>query len=252
MKITFLGTGTSGGVPVINCSCSVCKSENEKNRRLRCSVMIETQGRILLVDASTDMRQQLLINPFPRIDALLLTHAHADHIFGLDEIRRFNYLQKERIPVFGSEDTLNRVLEVFDYTVQEGELREGVPNISAHPVSKEFAIGSVRIMPVPLLHGALEILGYRIGNFAYCTDVSGIPEASYHLLRGLDVLVLDALREKAHPSHFTLRQAIAEAEKIGARQTWFTHISHNLDHEAHSRMLPKGCQFAFDGLVLEL
>lgn len=251
MKVTFLGTGTSGGVPVINCNCDVCRSDNPKNRRLRCSVMIEVDNLHLLIDTSTDMRQQFLNHPFPKIDAVLYTHAHADHIFGLDELRRFNYKLKRRIPAYGNTATIERLNLVFDYAVQNGELKSGVPNISLHPINGLFKIGTVEIQPVPLWHGGQDILGYRIGCFAYCTDVSRVPEVSYSLLQDLDVLVLDALREQEHPTHFSLNQAIAEAEKIGARQTYFTHISHILEHERHGRQLPDHCSFAYDGMALE-
>ncbi len=252
MHITFLGTGTSGGVPVINCDCEVCRSDNPKNKRLRSSVMIETQGVNLLIDTSVDMRQQFLRHPFPRIDAVLYTHAHADHIFGLDEIRRFNYLQKEIIPVYGNVQTMERLKIIFPHAFHEQGLHAGVPNLKGYEVEKTFRVKGVTVEPIPLWHGDLPILGYRIGSFAYCTDVSRIPEESYVLLKGLDLLVLDALREKPHPTHFNLQQALSEARKINAQRTYFIHMSHNLDHEKHGRLLPQGMEFSYDGLQLEL
>ena len=182
MKVTFLGTGTSGGIPVINCDCSVCASSNPRNKRLRCSVMIEVEGLHLLIDTCTDMRQQFLTHYFPKIDAVLFTHSHADHIFGLDELRRFNYLQKDQIPVYGNQTTIGHLKQIFNYAFNDGDLHFGRPNLSENIVNGRLEIDGVEIYPIPLLHGSLEILGYRIGNFAYCTDVSRIPGDSYKLL----------------------------------------------------------------------
>ena len=252
MRITFLGTGTSGGVPVINCDCPVCTSANPKNKRLRSSVMVEVGAKYILIDTSVDMRQQFLRTPFPRIDAVLFTHAHADHIFGLDEIRRFNHLQKQRIPIYGSQETIDRLRVIFTHAFSQGPLRPGVPNVAAHTVDEPFNIGHIAITPVPLLHGDLPIFGYRIGNFAYLTDVSKIPKSSYDLLNNLDLLVLDTLRVRPHPTHFHLDRALVEAAKIAARQTYLIHMNHNIDHEEHGRLLPEGVHFSYDGLVLEL
>ena len=252
MRITFLGTGTSQGVPIINCDCAVCRSDDPRNKRMRCSVMIETKGKHLLIDTSMDMRNQFLKFPFPKIDAVLFTHAHADHIFGLDELRRFNYLQKQIIPVYGNTQTIEHIRSIFRYAFTAPDFVPGIPNISAHIVEDAFRIDDVAIRPIPLLHGDDEIFGFRIGRFAYCTDVSRIPESSYDLLGDLDVLVLDALRERKHPKHFSLSEAVTEAQKIGAKQTYFTHMSHILDHKRHGALLPKNCAFAYDGLVLHL
>lgn len=252
MKVTFLGTGTSGGIPVINCDCPVCASSNPRNKRLRCSVMIEVEGLHLLIDTCTDMRQQFLTHYFPKIDAVLFTHSHADHIFGLDELRRFNYLQKDQIPVYGNQTTIGHLKQIFNYAFNDGDLHFGRPNLSENIVNGRLEIDGVEIYPIPLLHGSLEILGYRIGNFAYCTDVSRIPGDSYKLLQDLDVLVLDALREKKHPTHFSLDEAVLEAQKIKAKKTYFTHISHILDYDKHGSLLPDNCCFAYDGLVLDL
>ena len=195
--------------------------------------------------------QQLLRHPIPRVDAILYTHTHADHIFGLDELRRFNYLHKKRIPAYAHEQTAEKLRMIFDYAFHKGDLRPGVPNLSLHVVNGVFDVNGVSVTAIPLLHGRQEIFGFRLGNFAYCTDVNQIPDESYALLQGLDILVLDALREKPHPTHFSLEQAIEQAARIGAAKTWFTHISHILDHEKHGSHLPTNCAFAYDGLTFE-
>ena len=252
MRITFLGTGTSQGVPIINCNCPVCTSTNPKNKRMRCSVMIETGHSNILIDTSIDMYQQFIAYHFDRIDAILYTHAHADHIFGLDELRRFNRMQKEVIPVYGNAETMTRIRQVFDYALNDGTFISGIPNITANSIDTEFKIKDIKIIPIPLMHGKDQIFGYRIGNIAYCTDVNFIPEESYQFLHNLDILVLGALREKKHPRHFNVEEAIAEMNKIKAKQTYFTHISHKLDHEKHGRDLPPSCSFAYDGLSIEI
>ncbi len=253
MKITVLGSGTSGGVPMINCHCSVCRSLNPKNKRLRSSIVIEAGGRTLLVDTTPDFRMQMLRNPLPRLDAVLYTHTHADHIMGLDDLRRFNYLQKETIPIYGNAATMNHLQSVFAYAIYKGgQIHPGVPHLEPHVLTGAQDIRGVQVVPIPLMHGDREILGYRVGNFAYCTDVSAISESSYALLEHLDVLILEALREKPHPNHLTLEQALEQAEKIGARQTWFTHISHILDEDVHGKQLPPNMAFAYDGLTLEV
>jgi phosphoribosyl 1,2-cyclic phosphate phosphodiesterase len=252
MNITFLGTGTSQGVPIINCDCSVCTSVNPKNKRMRCSVMVQDNGKNILIDTSTDLRMQFLAYPFERIDAILYTHAHADHILGLDDLRRFNYIQKEIIPAYGDQNTLKRLKQIFGYAFSEGELQPGVPSISGQTVDAGFEIYGIKVIPVPLLHGNDTVFGYRIGNFAYCTDVNKIPQKSYALLRSLDVLVIGALQHRRHDKHFSVNEALIEAEKIGAKKTYFTHIGHKVDHETDGRNLPDYCEFAYDGLCIEI
>jgi phosphoribosyl 1,2-cyclic phosphate phosphodiesterase len=239
MVITFLGTGTSQGVPLINCDCSVCTSQDPRNKRLRTSVSIQTRNTTILIDTTPDLRQQLLRNPI-------------SHIYGLDELRRFNYLQNERIPVYGDQITINRLLMIFDYAFGNGRLNPGIPNLSAHQISNTFSINELAITPIALLHGELPILGFRIGNFAYCTDVSQIPVQSYKKLENLKLLVLDALRERMHPSHFSLSEAIGQAKKIAAEKTYFVHMSHNINHEQHEQSLPSNISFAYDGLEIKL
>ena len=252
MKVTFLGTGTSQGVPLINCSCDVCTSENLKNNRLRSSVTIETNSTILLVDTTPDLRQQLLRYPVPRIDAILYTHAHADHICGMDDIRRFNFIQEDKIPAYADKKTLLRLDKVFSYAFDNDGTNYGLPSLAAREITGTFYINEIEIIPIPLFHGKNQVLGFRIGNFAYCTDANRIPDESYDKLRELDLLVLGALREISHPTHFSMNEAIFEAQKIGSRQTYFIHMSHDIDHEFHGKKLPENMYFAYDGLQLEL
>jgi phosphoribosyl 1,2-cyclic phosphate phosphodiesterase len=252
MIITFLGTGTSQGIPLINCACSVCTSEDPRNKRLRTSISVQTGDTTILIDTTPDLRQQLLMNPISKLTAVLYTHCHADHIYGLDDVRRFNILQKERIPAYADEDTMRRLLLVFDYAFGNGKLNYGVPNLSANYISDSFTIHDLSVIPIELFHGDLPILGFRIGDFAYCTDVSRIPQESYKKLENLKVLILDALRIREHPTHFSLAEAVEEAKKISAQETYFVHMSHNINHEEHQKSLPESIYFAYDGLKLKL
>jgi phosphoribosyl 1,2-cyclic phosphate phosphodiesterase len=205
-----------------------------------------------MIDTTPDFRQQLLENPLPKLDAVVYTHAHADHIYGLDDLRRFNQLQKNRIPIYAEKVTLSRLKSIFSYAFGNGELKPGLPNLAGIEIEGPFYINDTLVKPIKLFHGKQEIFGFRIGNTAYCTDVSQIPEESYTLLEDLDVLILGALRETPHPTHFSVDEATKEAHKIGAKQTYFVHMSHKIDHQTRQDTLPQGMNFAYDGLVLNV
>jgi phosphoribosyl 1,2-cyclic phosphate phosphodiesterase len=252
VRVTFLGTGTSTGVPVLACDCAVCRSPDPRDRRLRPSVLLEWDGASVLIDTSTDLREQGLRVGLSRLDAVLLTHAHADHVFGLDEIRQFNWRQRGPVPLFGSAGSIAALKRTFWYVFDDVEAGGGKPSIVTHEVDGPFSLLGRTVVPVPLLHGTLSILGFRIGAFAYLTDASRIPDASRDRLGGLEVLVLNALRPRPHPTHFSLEEAIAEAARIGARRTLFTHMGHEMGHDAISRSLPAGIELAWDGLIVEV
>lgn len=253
VSLRLLGTGTSQGVPAIGCGCDTCRSTDARDSRLRPSALVTADAVTLLIDTSSDFRQQMLRHAITRIDAVLYTHHHFDHIGGFDDLRQFNYLQQSSLPCYGRAETLDEIRQTFRYafgaSVQEGG---GVPSAVLHPVEEgvPFRVGGVEIMPIPVYHGVLSIFGYRVGNVAYITDTNAIPDSSMPLLDGLDVLVLDALRHRTHPTHFSLEEAIATARRIGARRTYFTHIAHNILHARDSALLPDDMEFSYDGLSL--
>ncbi len=253
MIVTFLGTGTSTGVPVVGCSCRVCSSDDPRNKRLRQSVKIEANGRYFLIDTTPDLRLQLLRDPIPRLDFVLFTHSHSDHIMGLDDIRPFNFRQRESIHAFASPPTAKAVRRAFGYIWSDSQIGGGKPQLELHEVEGPFTHTGVDIVPLPVCHGDWTILGYRIGGFAYITDTNGIPDATMRLLRDVDHLALDALRPSPrHPTHFTIDEAVACAQKIGARRTWLIHLTHEVDHQTVEAGLPEGIRLAYDGLRLEL
>jgi len=239
---------------MIGCDCETCRSPDPRDKRWRASVYIETDdGLALLVDAGPDVRAQSLMFNVRRVDAIIFTHGHADHIMGLDDVRRFNALQQRPMPCFGDEATLGDLKQSFFYVFDPNTPRGGgLPQLELFRIAGPFCIGHQEIVPVPIFHGKRPILGLRIGTFAYLTDCSHIPDESWRLLERLDLLVLDALRDKPHPTHFSLSEAIAVSERIGARRTCFTHMCHNLRHADTCARLPPGIELAYDGLVVEL
>ena len=270
LRVTLLGTGTSYGVPMIGCDCEVCRSDDPRDRRLRTSVLIdlpEPPGsaagrpssavaaavRHVLIDTSSDLRAQALTFGIRRLDAILFTHSHADHVLGLDEVRRFNRLQKQAIPCYSDARTKTDLRRTFAYIFDEDTPKGGgIPKIILNEIAGPFSLGSVEVVPVPLLHGSRPILGFRIGAFAYLTDCSAIPDASWPLLDGVRTLVLDALRDRPHTTHFSVSEALRAAARIGAARTYFTHMSHELGHAETCARLPPGVELAYDGLVLEI
>ena len=252
MRVTFLGSGTSTGVPIPTCDCRVCTSDDPKDQRLRPSLRIEWPNASILIDTATDLRAQALRHKISRIDAVLYTHAHADHVLGLDELRLYNWRQRGPIPASGSPAPIEALRKTFWYVFDDQPIESTKPAIETRIVDGPFTLLGRLIVPVPLYHGSMPILGFRIGRMAYLTDVSRIPDASYSMLDDLDLLVLNALRERPHPTHLTLEQALVEAERIGARRTLFTHMSHEVHHATHSARLPHDVVLAYDGVTLEL
>jgi phosphoribosyl 1,2-cyclic phosphate phosphodiesterase len=263
LKVTVLGSGTSTGVPAIACDCAVCRSPDPRDRRTRPSILLELDAtpqspfagavRSILVDTSTDLREQALRNDIRRVDAILFTHSHADHVFGLDDVRRFNQIQKSAIPCYADAETLGSVRRMFSYVFEPPRQQGGgLPQLSLFRIAGAFTLGGVEIVPVPVFHGRLPVLGFRIGSFAYLTDCNRIPDESFALLDGVRTVILDALRHRPHSTHFSIGEAIEVVARLGADRAYFTHICHDLGHAETSAQLPGGVELAYDGLVLEI
>jgi phosphoribosyl 1,2-cyclic phosphate phosphodiesterase len=252
-RITFLGTGTSHGVPMIGCGCPVCTSTDPRDRRWRPSLAVEVEGgATLLVDTSPDLRAQALRFGLRRVDAVLFTHPHADHLLGLDDIRRYNTLQQAAIPCYGDPGTIQEVRRVFAYAFAPRQQGGGVPQLRLFPMLGACSFGPMEVTPVPVFHGRLPIYAYRFGPFAYVTDCSLIPDDSWPLLEGVRVLAIDALRHRPHPTHLTVAQAIDVVQRLRPERAFLTHICHDLGHAETAARLPRGVELAYDGLVVEV
>jgi phosphoribosyl 1,2-cyclic phosphate phosphodiesterase len=254
MQLTMLGVGSSAGTPVIGCRCETCTSDNPRNKRTRCSSIITLDtGENILIDTGPDIRDQALREGLTRVDAVLYTHTHADHLHGIDDLRAFCQIQKQQIPLFAKEDAVAHISQKFGYTLREPLIDFwDLPVLSITSIDVPFKLFGVQITPIPIMHGRTQIFGYRIGNLVYMTDVSEIPESSFKLLGNVDILMIDCLREKAHPTHIHLEQSLDYIGRIKAKQSYMIHMTHELEYASLSSKLPKDVFVGFDGLKLRI
>lgn len=253
MKVTFLGTGTSQGVPVIGCTCEVCSSLDFRDKRLRTAIHIQIQDQSWVVDTGPDFRQQMLREYIQRLDAVIFTHAHRDHTAGLDDVRAYNFLQQMDMPIYGTQPTLDQLKVEYAYAFEKNAPL-GLPRLDLRIIDdKPFSIQGIEIIPLPVMHLRMPVYGYRFGNFSYITDANFIPDETLERLKGTEVLVLNALQHERHVSHFNLTEALAMAEKINPKKTYLLHMSHKLGlHAAIEKELPANIRLAYDGLQLDL
>jgi phosphoribosyl 1,2-cyclic phosphate phosphodiesterase len=248
-ELTFLGTGTSNGIPVIGCQCAVCTSPDPRDKRSRTSAVVTHRGRTYLIDTSTELRLQAISAGLTHIDVVLMTHAHADHLSGIDDLRRFNELNKAHLPLYAHRETADQLRVRYAYAFTDlFPFYGGKPDLILHEFDGPFTPFDDEIIPIPVFHGQATIHGFRFGRLAYVTDAKDIPAESMDLLQGLDILVLNALRERPHPTHLSLQEAVDVAKELKPRKTYLVHLSHELGHEEATGMLPDGIEVAFDGL----
>jgi phosphoribosyl 1,2-cyclic phosphate phosphodiesterase len=250
-QITFLGTGTSNGIPVIGCSCDVCRSSDPCDKRGRTSAVIKRDGRTILIDTATELRSQALANNLDRVDAVLFTHAHADHTGGFDDLRRFNEVNAAHLPIYASPHTAEMLMDRFSYAFTDAfPFYGGKPDLILNVVEGEFELFGLPVVPIPVTHGRMTVLGYRFGDLAYVTDAKTVPESSIELLHGLDVLVLNGLRERPHPTHLSIPEAVEIIERVKPRSAYLVHLSHEISHAEASKLLPTNVKIASDGLTV--
>lgn len=254
LRVIVLGSGTSHGVPSVGCGCPVCCSPDPRDHRTRCGIVVRVGSATLLVDAPPELRLQVVRSHIQRVDAVLITHSHADHIFGLDDVRRYNDVLGSDLPIYARPDVLEDLRRVFRYVFVETQAGGGKPKLALTPIQGDcFVAAGVPVEAIPILHGELPITAFRIGRFAYVTDVNYIPEASMARLDGLDLLIMGALRPAPpHPTHFTIGQALAVVEQLAPRRAFFTHLTHDAPHRQTEATLPPGVRLAYDGLVLDV
>ncbi|MGE9312024.1 MBL fold metallo-hydrolase [Niabella sp. CJ426] len=254
LQITFLGTGTSSGVPMVGCHCEVCTSSNAKDKRLRSSILVQSSTTTLVVDSGPDFRQQMLTHQVNKLDAILFTHSHKDHIAGLDDVRAYNYFQQKPMDVYATEATLNRVKVEFDYAFADVKYA-GVPSIQLHHLNNNdaFQVGDMNIWPIPVWHMFMPVIGFRMGNFTYITDANRIEDSAKEKIKGSQILVLNALRKEKHISHFTLQEALDLADELDIPEVYLIHLSHQMGlHDTVSEELPSGRFLGYDGLKLQI
>jgi phosphoribosyl 1,2-cyclic phosphate phosphodiesterase len=251
-SITFLGTGTSNGIPVIGCTCAVCRSDDPRDKRSRTSAVIRQQGTVFLIDTATELRTQALAAGLDHIDATLFTHAHADHTGGFDDLRRFNELNQRHLPIYASTETAAILRQRFTYAFEDAfPFYGGKPDLLLNTVEGPFSVDGIDVIPLPVFHGRTRVTGYRIGDIGYVTDAKEIPAETMSLLGGLDLLVLNSLRPRPHPTHLSISEAIDVICALKPRQAYLVHLSHEISHAEASAMVPEGVQIAYDGLTVE-
>lgn len=252
LQLTVLGSGTSMGVPTLGCHCAVCESTDPHDQRTRPSVLLSFDGRNVVIDTTPDFRYQAMRARIDRLDAVMYTHGHADHVMGLDDIRPYNIKQKSVVPIYAANDTLATLRRQFSYIFEEAQPGSTLPLIELHAIDGPFELFGMKITPIPAMHGSQPVLGFRLGRAAYLTDFSSVPESSKALLRGLDDFILDALRYVPHPTHSTVEQSLALVAELKPKRAWFTHICHDLGHAQTNARLPANVRLAYDGLQFEV